>query len=206
MVSSSELLLFLFIFIDVHIHEQLYMYVWIYTASYFTSQSATAELLLTAFWITNDALLRHAVSCHIVITVISVVKLIHASVCAFCLPFNQRVALPPSRTLSFVVTETLLGAPGWVLGLIFSLILDCCLYNVVFPHHTRLWPTTASPIFMGILVRAECCIMWKLGKVAKILWMLVFFFLMPSHFSWEHTYQEVFPVLCSPFIILLVDG
>ncbi len=56
--------------------------------------------------------LTHAVSCHIFITVISVVKLIHASVWAFCFPFDQAVVLSPIRTLTFVVTETLLGAPG----------------------------------------------------------------------------------------------
>jgi hypothetical protein len=74
---------------------------------------------LTPFWITNDGVvLGHAVSCHIVITVISVVKLIHTSVWAICISFDQTVVLSPGLTVSFVVTETLLGAPGLVLGLI----------------------------------------------------------------------------------------
>ncbi len=44
------------------------------------------------------------------------------------------------------------------------------------------------------------------GKVAKMLWVFAFSFSIPSHSSWECIYQEVFPVLLSPFIILLFDG
>jgi hypothetical protein len=69
--------------------------------------------MLTVFLITNDGvLLGHAVSCHIVSTVISVVKLINASAWLIYISFDQTVVLSPSQSLSFVVTETLLGAPG----------------------------------------------------------------------------------------------
>ena len=44
---------------------------------------------------------------------------------------------------------------------------------------------------MGALVPGEGCIKWTLGKVSKMLCVLVFF-LIPSHLSWERTYREVF--------------
>ena len=69
--------------------------------------------MLTVFLITNDGvLLGHAICCNIVITIISVVKLILLPVWAIYIPFDQTVVLSPSQSLSFVVTETLLGAPG----------------------------------------------------------------------------------------------
>ena len=44
---------------------------------------------------------------------------------------------------------------------------------------------------MLTLVPGEGCIKWTLGKVSKMLCVLVFF-LIPSHLSWERTYREVF--------------
>jgi hypothetical protein len=120
--------------------------------------------------------------------------------------FWSKVVLFPGRTLSVVVTETLLlGPPRCVLGLISFfcsslLCMICCISSYKTLTNHSIPHCHGNPCSWRRLYFVEA------RKVAEMLWAHFFSYSIPSRLSWEPTFQEVFPVLLSPFIIFLFNG